>query len=143
MKIFITLLLLTVQASAAVPLRDNILFAFERCKALSVDLEKGLLKEVPVTSFDLHCKKIDDKLDYQCTFFPTGSNKQSKQEQFTGGSELGVAELGNPLGSKIKFLIGKKYASYESGSEQKVCAGIFIFEQDALKQKASSPKSDL
>ena len=127
-----------------VSLKDNILFGFEKCKSLSVDLEKGQLKEASSSSFDLHCRLIDSEgLEFKCTFFDTGSDKKLKEIAFTGGSNLGAAELKDNKGRIIKFLIGKRFASYESPIEHKVCVGIFIFEQDALKQRASSPKSGL
>lgn len=141
---FIFFLLTGPISAKPVSLKDNILFAFEKCKSLSVDLEKGQLKESIASSFDLHCRKSDlGTLEFRCTFFDTGSDKKTNEIAFTGGSELGIAELQDGSGRIIKFLIGKKFASYESASEQKVCAGIFIFEQDALKQQASSPKSGL
>jgi hypothetical protein len=139
MKIY-TLILLsfcyTSQALALVPLTDNVLFAFEKCKALSVDLEKGQLKEAMTSSFDIHClKKNENPQHFQCTYFDTGSNNKVKEELFTGGSDLGVAELKNGTDKKIKFLIGKSFAAFESGSEQKVCAGIYLFEKEALKRR--------
>gem|GEM_PF-1955736 len=127
-----------------VSLKDNVLFGFEKCKSLSVDLEKGQLKEAISSSFDLHCRKQNpESLEFKCTYFDTGSDKKVNEIAFTGGSNLGAAVLKDNEGRIIKFLIGKKFASYESQSEHKVCAGIFIFEQDALKQRASSPKSGL
>ena len=125
---------LSVSAFGAVPLKDNILFGFEKCKSLSVDLEKGQLKETVTSSFDVHCRKKGD-LELECTFYETGSSKKLSQENFTGGSDLGVGELKDIKGRKIRFLIGKNFASYESGSEQKVCIGIHIFEKDAMKVK--------
>lgn len=126
------------------PLSDGILFGFEKCKKLSVDLEVGQLKEEVVSSFDIHCKKtLKDSKELDCIFFDTGSNKKIGQEFFTGGSDLGRGELTGPTGNKIKFLLGKKYASYESKLNEKVCVGIFIFEQDALKKKVSSLESGL
>jgi hypothetical protein len=137
------LIIFSTAVSATVPLSDNILFGFEKCKTLSVDLEKGLLKETPVAAFDIHCQQqSSDKLKLDCSFFEFGSNKKKHHHVFSGGSELGEAHLKDNMGNEIRFLIGKKFASYHSVSEQKVCAGIFIFERDALKQKASSPKSD-
>lgn len=135
---FISLLLLLLAAvpAAAVPLKDNILFGFEKCKSLSVDLEKGQLKEAVSSSFDVHCKKKGD-MEFTCDFFATGSSKKISQEDFSGGSELGVAELKDKNNRKIRFLIGKNFASYESGPEQKVCIGIYLFEQDALKKKTT------
>lgn len=131
-------------AADVVPLKDNILFAFERCKTLAVNLEKGQLAETVTSSFDLHCKQnVSSPLEFSCDTFDTGSNKKLSQAVFTGGSNLGKAELNDKAGRKIEFLIGKGFASYQSGPEQKVCAGIFIFERDALKQKSSSPKSGL
>lgn len=125
-------------AFAGVPLTDNVLFAFEKCKSLSVDLEKGTLKEAPSVAFDVRCEKIPDtKEDLSCSFYDQGSSKALSKESFMGSSDLGVAELKDKTGKKMKFLIGKNYASYESGSEQKVCIGIYIFEKDALKRKAN------
>ena len=132
----------SVQAGV-VPLKDNILFAFERCKVLSVDLQKGRLNVATVPAFDLHCRQTpENKLEFKCDAFEGASNKKLTSEIYLGGSNLGEAELKSNKGSKIKFLIGKSFASYESAIENKTCAGIFIFEQDALKQKVSSPKSD-
>lgn len=133
----VILLLFPVLAFSAVPLRDNVLFGFEKCKSLSVDLEKGQLKEAVSSSFDLHCKK-KEALTMSCDFFETGSSKKIEEHTFTGGSDLGVAELVDGKGRKIRFLIGKNYASYESGPEQKVCIGIYLFEKDALKAKSGS-----
>lgn len=137
MRIF-CLILLSISASyAAVPLTDNVLFAFEKCKSLSVDLDKGQLKEALAASFDVRCEKdADKKNELTCSFYDTGSSKPLSKETFTGGSDLGVAEIKDNAGRKIKFLIGKQFASYESGPEQKVCAGIFIFEKEALKRKS-------
>lgn len=131
----ILILLLISFANANVPLKDNILFGFEKCKALSVDLENGQLKEALSSSFDLHCKK-KGTLEFSCDYFDTGSNKVLKTEEYTGGSDLGVGELKNAAGNKIRFLIGKSYASFESATDHKVCIGIYLFEQDALKKKA-------
>lgn len=128
------LLFLSFSVFSAVPLKDNILFGFEKCKALSVDLEKGQLKESVSSSFDVHCRK-KDALELDCIFYETGSSKKISQEIFSGGSDLGVGELKDKEGRKIRFLIGKNYASFESGPEQKVCIGIFIFEKEALKAK--------
>ncbi|MCM2350059.1 MAG: hypothetical protein NDI69_08550 [Bacteriovoracaceae bacterium] len=137
-------LFMTSAQAGVMPIKDNILFAFERCKTLSVDLKKGTLQESLAPSFDLHCRKtIDDQMAFKCDIFDTASNKKLGQDIFSGGSELGEALLVEKSGKKIKFLIGKKFASFESASENKVCVGIFIFEQDALKQKVSSPGSGL
>lgn len=136
MRYLLFLTLVSFKSLAAVPLKDNVLFAFEKCKALSVDLEKGQLREAVSSSFDLHCmKSADAPLALKCYYFDAGSNKKLKEETFTGGSDLGVAELRESSGKVIKFLIGKNFASYESGPEQKVCAGIYLFEKDALKKK--------
>ena len=138
------LLTFTTFAADVVPLKDNILFAFERCKTLAVNLEKGQLAETVTSSFDLHCKQSPAAaLEFTCATFDTGSSKKLSESVFTGGSNLGKAEINDKQGQKLQFLIGKGFASYQSGPEQKVCAGIFIFEQDALKQKSSSPKSGL
>jgi hypothetical protein len=84
------------------------------------------------------CERSQEKKEeLLCSFYDTGSSKPLSKETFTGGSDLGVAELKDKAGRKIKFLIGKSFASYESGPEQKVCVGIFIFEKDALKRKGN------
>lgn len=129
---FLIMLMVPVYAGA-IPIKDNVLFGFEKCKSLSVDLGKGLLKESVSSSFDVHCRKKEG-LDFACDFFETGSTKKISEEIFSGGSDLGVAELKDKDHRKIKFLIGKNFASFESGSEQKVCIGIYLFEQDALKK---------
>ena len=133
-KLWILTLLFSFTASAAVPIKDGILFGFEKCKSLAVDLHKGQLKEEVTSSFDLHCKKQGD-LEFKCSYFDPGSSKVSKTEVFSGGSDLGVADLQSVGGSRLRFLIGKSFASFASGPEQKVCAGIYLFEQDALKRK--------
>lgn len=143
MIIQIILLTLSFVSANVVPLQDSILFAFEKCRALNVNLEKGQLSETVTSSFDLHClKSSENVLEFTCNFFDSGSNKKLGQETFTGGSHLGKAELVDKNGKRINFLIGKKFASYASGSEPKLCVGIFIFEKDALKQKSSSLKFD-
>lgn len=143
-KVFIIIFILVTTPGQAgvVSLKDNILFAFEKCKALSVDLHKGQLKEAVVSSFDLHCRKIPGKpLGLKCEFFKTGSQKKDSEAVFKGGSELGEGLLKDDKGRKIQFLIGKGFASFESPPEQKVCIGIFLFEKDALKKKSSQSKS--
>lgn len=122
-----------------VPVKDNILFGFEKCKELSVDLEKGQLIEAKSSSFDLHCKKIPgEDLNFKCGFFETGSSNKFHESIFTGGSSLGIGELKDADGQKLNFLIGKTFASFESGTKgNKVCAGVFIFEKEALRQKSS------
>jgi len=138
LRILSLILLFMAPAFAGVPLTDNVLLAFEKCKSLSVDLEKGQLKEAPAAAFDVRCEKVPDtKEDLLCAFYDQGSSKALSKESFTGSSDLGVAELKDKTGKKMKFLIGKSYASYESGPEQKVCIGIYIFEKDALKRKAN------
>ena len=137
MRILSLIFLFITPAFAGVPLTDNILFAFEKCKFLSVDLEKGTLKEAVASSFDVRCEKVPEtKEDLSCSFYDPGSTKALSKEEFTGSSDLGVAELKDKTGKKMKFLIGKSFASYESGPEQKVCIGIYIFEKEALKRKA-------
>ena len=130
------LLIFIVPAASAVPLSDNVLFAFEKCKSLAVDLGKGQLREASAAAFDVRCVRVPEKKgELVCAFFDPGSTKPLSKETFTGGSELGEAEIKDQHGRKIKFLIGKGFASYESGPELKACVGIYIFEQDALKRK--------
>lgn len=122
-----------------VPLPDNILFAFEKCKTLSANLEKGQLREEVNPAFDVHCmKEGEKKLELKCSFFEADGNKKLESTVFTGGSDLGVGELKDPKGRKINFLLGKSFASFDSSDEHKVCVGIHIFEKDALK-KSKAP----
>lgn len=133
--LFTSILSLPNYTWGGVPLKDNLLFAFEKCKMLAPDVEKGQLKETLESSFDLHCKKSSER-DFKCDYFEASSNKKQKEETFNGDSDLGVAELKSADGKKIKFLIGKNFATYESGPELKACVGIYLFEQDALKKKS-------
>jgi hypothetical protein len=137
---FLLLIVLSSFASIAgeiVPLKDNILLAFEKCKALSADLEKGQLVEAKASSFDLICKKMPSNvLEFSCDFFDTGSTKKITQDRFSGGSNLGVAELKSSTGTKIRFLIGKNFATFEAPQDFKICLGFYLFEEEALKKKA-------
>jgi hypothetical protein len=119
--------------SKPLPLKDNLLFGFEKCRALSVDLEKGQITETPANTFDAVCRKKGD-LNFSCEFYETGSTKKISEDAFTGGSELGIGELKSATGQKITFLIGKPFASFSSWSEQKACVGVFYFELDARKK---------
>lgn len=121
-------------ALGGVPLKDNVLFAFEKCKMLSASVEEGKLKETSESAFDLHCKKSGER-EFKCDYFEPSSNKKLNTETFAGDSDLGVAELKSSDGKKIKFLIGKNFATFSSGPELKACVGIYIFEQEALKKK--------
>lgn len=122
---------------AQVPVKDNLLFAFEKCKSLQIDLKNGQLLETKVSSFDLHCRKPDLKsLEFSCSFYDSKSSKASLEKKFTGGSNLGVGELQSKEGDKIQFLIGKGFASFESGTDRKTCIGIFVFEKEALKRSS-------
>lgn len=139
LSLFFILFVSTSASAALTPLTDNVLFAFEKCKSLSADLEKGQLKEAPSAAFDVRCEKSSEKKDeLACSFYDPGSSKTLSKETFSGGSDLGEATLTDKAGRKIKFLIGKGYASYESGPELKACVGIFIYEKDALKRKAGN-----
>lgn len=86
-------------------------------------------------AFDLHCKRTSQALELKCEFFETGGEKVKRSEIFTGGSDLGVASLTTATGLRLRFLIGKSFAAYESGPEQKVCAGIYLFEEEARKRR--------
>lgn len=132
-KKILTLIMLTSAALANVPLKDNLLFGFEKCKILTVDLQKGQLIEASAPGFDVVCKKKTD-LEFSCDYFDTGSSRVLKTETFKGGSDLGAGELTSAAGDKLRFLIGKTYAAFEAGPEKKVCVGIYLFEQDALKK---------
>ena len=124
-------------AAPVVAFKDNILLAFEKCKTLSVELSKGQLIEARADSFDLVCRKnAGNQYEFMCDYFDTGSSKKISEEKFAGGSNLGSAELKSPRGTKIRFLIGKGFASYEAPEDFKVCLGFYLFEQDALKKRA-------
>lgn len=130
------LLLPGLALGSPMPVQDNILFAFDRCKTFSVDLKTGKWLESFTTPFDIHCRKSsEDKLQLTCDFFATDSSKKLSQDIYTGGTELGAADLSGPNGKKIRFLLGYKFASFESPSEKKICTGIYLFEQEALKKK--------
>jgi len=138
--LFLSLLYQPTTHSKIVPLSDNVVFAFEKCKTLSVDLEKGLLVESLSPSFDLHCKKISDSMNSNgllCDLFREGSNKKNEQIRFTGGSDLGRAQLKSDTGMSINFLVGKKYASFSNQSEHQsqMCAGFFLFEKELMQKK--------
>jgi hypothetical protein len=135
-KIIISFLILISLPLQAVSVKDNILFAFEKCKELGIDLDKGQLKESIASSFDLVCKKnTKSETEFNCDYFETGSSHKLSSESFFGGSDLGIAEFKSKAGKSLKFLIGKQFASFDSPSERKVCVGIYLFEQDALKKK--------
>lgn len=140
MNYFFLLILITSIEAMARPLKDSVLFAFERCKSLEVDLEYGKLKELIKPPFDVHCKKINDSNtnELNCVFYNPQNNKILKEEIFTGDSDLGSAELKNINSSKINFLIGKKFASFRSFNENIVCIGFYLFEQEAIKKKKSN-----
>lgn len=138
--LFLWLLYRPTVHSKIVPLSDNVVFAFEKCKTLSVDLDKGLLVESLSPSFDLHCKKRSDSMnsnEFLCDMFREGSNKKNEQIRFTGGSELGRAQLKSDDGMTINFLVGKKYASFSNQSEHQpqMCAGFFLFEKELMQKK--------
>ena len=69
-----------------------------------------------------------------CDLFREGSNKKNEQIKFTGGSELGRAQLKSDTGMSINFLVGKKYASLSNQSEHQsqMCAGFFLFEKEGV-----------
>lgn len=139
MKIVLFTLIFTLcneSSAGSVSIKDSILFGFEKCKELSIDLEKGQLRESVSSSFDVHCKKSkSDEHSFNCDFFETGSDKKILTEEFRGGSDLGIAELKSKTGGVIKFLIGRKFASFKSSEELKACIGIFLFESEAAKKK--------
>ena len=135
-RLSILLLFPVLAFGSGMPVQDNILFAFDRCKTLSVDLKTGNWQESFARPFDLHCKRSsDDKFQLNCDFFATDSSKKLSQEVYKGGTDLGAADLSGPSGKKIRFLLGYKFASLESPSERMTCAGIYLFEQEALKKK--------
>lgn len=75
--------------------------------------------------------------EFLCDMFREGSNKKNEQIRFTGGSELGRAQLKSDDGMTINFLVGKKYASFSNQSEHQpqMCAGFFLFEKELMQKK--------
>jgi hypothetical protein len=139
-------LLVTSVYAAEIPFGDNILFAFEKCKTLNVDLNAGTLTEVQVDAFDLHCKTQDsDLMNYTCESFDPSSQKKIGLEQLKGGKDKnGIGNLRNAGGGYIRVSLEKNTAQYETplmdelGRKygRKMCVGIYLYEKDGLKKKA-------
>lgn len=125
------------------PLEDNILFAFERCQTLTVDLKKGGLQSATVPAFDIHCVNVPaNNLEFKCDYIDVTTNKKMQLEVLNGGKKDSKVFLSSKGGTKIKFILGNQGAYYEtplSDNEviqgSKVCSGIFLMEKDALKKK--------
>jgi hypothetical protein len=134
--------------AAEVPVKDNILFAFEKCKSLSVDLNTGLLKENNEKAFDIHCKmKSSDEMEFTCDFFDPGSDQKQSVELLRGGKDKNnVGTLRNAYGTFLRLYFEKSSAQYETSIisddgrsyGKKVCSGIYILEKEALKKKTKS-----
>lgn len=138
------LLFISAQAAEMNPLNDNILFAFDKCKTISVDLNKTALVETVDPAFDIHCLNNEsDKLLFRCDFFDVGSKNKKALEALTGGRDGKIGQLSNKGGTTITFSLEKGTAAFDSPvaskelahPARKVCAGIFIFEKEALKKK--------
>ena len=131
--------------AAEVPFGDNILFAFEKCKTLTVDLKAGTLTEVQVDGFDSHCKtQSSDQLEYTCESFDPNSQKKIGLEQLKGGKDKnGIGNLKNAGGGHIRVSLEKNTAQYETPIMdelgrtygRKMCVGIYLYEKEALKKK--------
>lgn len=142
-NIFFLLLLSPVFADDVQPLGDNILFAFERCQTLSVDLKKGGLQVATVPGFDMHCMmSASNALEYKCDYIDLATNKKTQLEVVSGGKKSSNVSLMSKGGTTIRFIIGNQSAYYmtalsdnESIQGSKVCSGIFLLEKDALKKK--------
>lgn len=122
------------------PLGDNVLFAFDKCKVLYIDQQKPIIKTVDGPGFDIHCKEsFGPKTQFKCDFFDTQSNKKTAQEALQGGRTDKVAQLTNAGGTRIDLSLKEGTAAYTSPLNNswgtRVCAGIFIFEKEALKRK--------
>ena len=139
----ISLLIAPVFASDVQPLGDNILFAFERCQTLSVDLKKAGLQVATVPGFDMHCvMNSSNVLEFKCDYIDVVTNKKMQLEVMSGGKKGSNVSLMSKGGTTIKFVIGNQNAYYmtaltdnESIQGSKVCSGIFLFEKEALKKK--------
>ena len=140
-KLFIaSLLISSALADEIKPLDDNILFAFDKCKSITVDLNKTVLVEEVTAPFDIHCVNNEsDKFQFKCDFFDAGSDKKKSLETLTGGRLVKMGDLSNKGGTKIAFSFEKGSASFQTPLEKshgmKVCAGIFLLEKDAKKRK--------
>ena len=138
-------ILMTSAFAAEVPFGDNILFAFEKCKTLTVDLKSGTLTEAQVDAFDLHCKvKGKDQMEYTCESFDTGSDKKTGLELLRGGKDKNnIGTLRNAGGGTIRLNVEKNTAQYETltmdevgiAYGRKMCVGIYLYEKEALKKK--------
>ncbi|WP_408098644.1 hypothetical protein ACJVC5_06955 [Peredibacter sp. HCB2-198] len=139
---FIFLFLTSAVFAAEVgPLQDNVLFAFERCQSLSVDLKKGGIMSTDLPGFDMHCKATIG-LEFKCDYIDIKTNKRAQLEVFNGGKNGSRVALSSKGGSSLKFLLGNQSAYYETPltdseniSGRKVCSGIFLLEKDARKHK--------
>lgn len=138
---FLFLLTSAVYAAEVEPIQDNVLFAFERCQSLSVDLKKAGITSTNLPGFDMHCKS-GSGLEFKCDYIDIKTNKHGQLEVFNGGKTGSKVVLTSKGGSSLKFLIGQQSAYYEtslSDNEQiqgkKICSGIFLLEKDALKLK--------
>ena len=139
----LTLLFLTsaVYAAEVEPLQDNVLFAFERCQSLSVDLKKPGITSNNLPGFDMHCKS-GTGLEFKCDYIDIKTNKRGQVEVFYGGKTGIKGILTSKGGTTLKFLTGQQSAYYETSltdNEQiqgkKICSGIFLLEKEALKLK--------
>lgn len=142
-NLFIFGLLSSVEASDVLPLEDNMLFAFERCQTLTVDLKKGSLQSAAAPGFDIHCTNVpSNKLEYKCDYIDMKTNRKMQLEVLSGGKQDSNVNLASKGGTRIKFILGQQSAFYETPladneliQGSKVCAGIFLMEKEALKKK--------
>lgn len=126
------------------PLGDSILFAFDKCRTITVNLDKLALEESNSPAFDIHCVNDSlNKLNFKCLFYDPGSNIKRSQEALQGGKIEKRGELSNQGGTRLYFSLEKGTAAFDSplasspkeNPSRKICAGVFIFEKDALKRK--------
>ena len=139
------ILLVTSAFAAEVPFGDNILFAFEKCKTLTVDLKSGTLTEAQLDAFDLHCRvRGKDQMEYTCESFDPGSEKKIALELLRGGKDKNnIGTLRNVGGGSIRVNLEKNTAQYETPTMdevgiaygRKMCVGIYLYEKEALKKR--------
>lgn len=133
----------TVVAADIKPLEDNFLMAFDRCRSLGVNLQKGEMQVADLPSFDMHCiSKESSSTEFKCDYIDVKTNKRTQLEILSGGKSGQDVSLSSIGGTKIKFRLGQQNAYFEtpltdneSIQGRKICAGIFLMEKEALKKK--------
>lgn len=125
------------------PLEDNVLMAFDRCRSLSVNLQKGEMQVSESPAFDMHCiSKGNSSTEFKCDYIDVKTNKRTQLEVLSGGKSDQDVSLSSIGGTKVKFRLGRQNAYFEtpltdneSIQGRRICAGIFLMEKEALKKK--------